>query len=265
MELFYNEMSYGTLPTIDMTLKFAGDAWQEEQLDLIDPKKFDRNKAILMTTDYWYKFAEQDFKNWKIIGTEVGFGMKDEVMIVEDNEVVVNYVGKPDLVIFEHAIGKLKVVDHKTTDYIKGDSLIKWKPHSQTAGYVVVAQYLAQHEGYPTSALTDSCIINMASRNAPSDKPKDGVVKPRFIRATPNYSPAELEEWRRGILAKCKEIKRSIVNDEWIRRENSCHIYGGCQFRGVCSVPPASRDIVLRADFVKSDPWVPYLSDEEIE
>jgi hypothetical protein len=262
MELFYREMSYGSLPSPDLMFKFAADAWIEEGMATADLKKFDQEQALLMVTDYFYKFGESDFRNWKIIGTETGFGMNNEVCIGEDANVVVYYVGKPDLIVYEYASDKVIICDHKTTDYIKSDSLIKYKPHPQTAGYVVVARYLAQHVGYPTSALTDRCIINIASRNPPAERPKDGVKKPRFIRATPNYSQAELDEWRQQILWKCADIKRAIVNNQWIRRENSCHLYGGCAFRGVCSVAPNARNIVLTADFTTSDPWVPYSTEE---
>lgn len=271
MEFFYREMSFGTLPSVDQMLKFCADAWQDPELlvhltelsQRKDPvSRFTPDDGMLMGSHYWWAMAETDFKSWKVIATESGFGLKDEVFIGESDEVVVYYTGKPDIVVYDLARGKLMVGDHKTVDYIKGNTIISFKPYPQAPGYVVAAKMIAKELGYDTE-VTDTAVFNITSRKPPSDKPRDGVKKPRCIRAFPNYSPEELIEWQDGVIMKCEDIKRAILSGYFSRHENSCHIYGGCGFRGVCSVAPRSRSICLKADFNREPLWSPYEPEEE--
>ena len=293
MELFYREMSFGEFPTSNSMQKFAADTWtkrtckecrrdadehdgldhpfdgQSMNVDFVknDPDYYDKFKgadgALLMALEYYNAFAAIDYKDWTIIGAEKGFGLKGEVVVGEDDTVKVEYTGRPDLVVLENSSQKVLPLDHKTKDSIPGNADRLFKPHPQTAGYIFACNRMAHDLGLSTQA-TDKCIVRMAARIRPTDKPRDGVRKPRFKNIYPVYTASELAEWQRDIMAKARRLRTAIEKDEFIPRESACHLfYNGCQFRGVCSTAPESRGLVLKSNFTKIKAWSPYNLEDE--
>lgn len=266
MELFYTEMAKGRLPEVTFLIKCVTDAWVEQGLHLPEALKSPGiikfgglEGGYIMAAQYYDIFAEADFKNWKIIAAEAGFGLKDEVKIGEDDNIIVYYVGKPDLFIYDIASKKVVILDHKTVAYIKNNIHIQYKPHPQMTGYIYAANILAKALGYK-DVNTDRCIMNVCGRLPPSEKPRDGIKKPRFVRVYPSYSAAEIAEWQQSIMEKCSRLRHALITNTWpmTGAPFTCHIYGGCAYRRVCSVAPGSRNIVLAADFNKVDPWRAY-------
>jgi hypothetical protein len=259
------------VPSMADALKYAATAWSElnmDELEKTNPKAWKafkgRDGAIIMASRYYETTFQHDIVNWRIIAVEYGFGLRREVLIGESDLVVVYYMGKPDLVILSKGDDQLMPVDHKTTDYIKGDTQRKYKPHPQTVGYIYAVNTLANTLGIERKSC-DRCCINVGARNEPTDKPRDGgPPKPRFTRVYPCYSPDEVEEWRQSLVAKAERMRQSIEAQMFLRNESACHLYAGCEFRGVCSVPPASRDVIIKANYSEGEAWVPYsISDEE--
>ena len=286
MEMFYHEMTYGALPTEHHMYKFATDAWGELDMqryakqDEKSREVFDKfggvDGARLMALEYYQAFAKAHFSQWTVIGAELGFGWKDELLLGEDDHVVVYYGGKPDLVIWDRAQNMVLPLDHKTKDTVPGNVSVMFKPHPQTAGYIfAVGKLLEQAKLAKTSdAAVDAlvggpkaptkCVIMMAARFRPTEKPRDGVRKPRFVPVYPNYSADEIEEWRQSVMEKCRRLRDSIERNVWTPRESACHLfYNGCMFRRVCSAPANTRDAILKSDFVKIDPWKPYDIEED--
>lgn len=267
MELLYHEMSHGTFPSEHHVFKFASDAWLEHKIEDFknsEPEVFDKFGGLdggrLMALEYYNEYAKAHFSNWKIVGPELGFGWHDELYLGEDDKVVVYYGGKPDLTIIDLASNMLLPLDHKTKDSIPYDVTSMFKPHPQTAGYIFALRELL----HKTANLGDvkppnRCIIMVAARLRPTEKPRSGVRRPRFVPVYPSYSLAEIEEWRTSVVWKCRKLRESIEEDFFPPRESACHTYNnGCMFRRVCSTPANSRDMILKADFVKINPWVPY-------
>jgi hypothetical protein len=220
--------------------------------------------AVKMALDYWRHFGESDTRNWRIIAAELSFGMHGEVMIYEDSELVLYWCGKPDLVIYETTGDNLVAVDTKTEEYIKSNFIQKWKPHGQTAGYVVALNVLAAGLGF--NRTVDRCIINGAARMV-VEKPRDNKPRPRFLRPRIIYNPAELDEWKENTFAKAKRLFNSYVTDTWTRADaHICHLYAGCPYRGLDNQPPGiPRNAVMETSYVKIEPWVPYQKFEEEE
>lgn len=276
MESFYHEMVFGTLPTDHQVYKFASDAWQEHDMERYktsDPEVFTKfgglDGARLMALEYHEAFAKQHFAQWQIIGAELGFGWKDELPLGEDDKVVVYYGGKPDLVILDRSQNMIMPLDFKTKDSVPGNSNVMFKPHPQTAGYIFAVskmleqqiQNLERTHGNPycLPKPPTKCIIMMCARFRPTDKPRNGVRAPRFLPIYPQYTEAEIEEWRQSVMEKCRRLRDSIERSVWTPRESACHLfYHGCQFRRVCSQPANIRESILRSDFVKIAPWTPY-------
>lgn len=293
MESFYHEMQFGPLPADSLMLKFASEAWKEhnmEQYAAMDPEVFDKfggmPGGLLMAAEYYEAFAKQHSTQWQVIGAELGFGWRDELPLGEDDKVVVYYGGKPDLVILDRAQNMIMPLDHKTKDAVPANASTKYKPHPQTAGYIFAVskmletltknQPLPNMEGVKTATealerariilpkAPTKCIIMIAARFRPTDKPRSGIRAPRFLPVYPNYDASEIEEWRVSVMEKCRRLRDSIERGVWTPRESACHLfYHGCSFRGVCSMPANVREIGLRSSFVKVAPWHPYTPEED--
>jgi hypothetical protein len=279
--MLYNEMSHNVLPDDNMMYKFASDAWREHKIDDYknsQPDVYDKfggpDGGRLMALEYHEAFAKQHYTQWQIIGAELGFGWRDELPLGEDDKVVVYYGGKPDLVILDRSQNMIMPLDFKTKDAVPGNASVQYKPHPQTAGYIFAVSQLLdcikkiqQIDGnriIPDVRPPTKCIIMVCARFRPTDKPRTGVRSPRFLPVYPNYIADEIEEWRLGIMEKCRRLRDSIERSVWTPRESACHLfYHGCQFRRVCSVPANIREASLRSDFVKIEPWTPYSVDED--
>ena len=268
LERCYNDVANHKSLTQARAIQHAVAAWKEMKMDELKqyaPKKFESfggaAGAVVMIDEYWRDYAQHDQQRWNIVAAEAGFGRKREVCIGENDRVVVYYIGKPDLFIIND--GRLIPLDHKTVNNIRSDLTKKYKPHPQMQGYIVVGEVLARQLGYDVTV--DRCIMNIAGRTPPSDKPRDGVKKARFIRIHPGYSRDELAEWRSQTLLKVTRLRHVLETDEWTRNEAACHLYAGCDYRGIDSVTPSARPDIINAGFVKVEPWVPYEVEEDDE
>lgn len=305
MESYYHEMQFGTLPSEHLAMRLATDAWvshsfehgpvcsrcgvhQQADATLLakpcmdhfanaDPEVFDKfgglDGAKLMMLEYHMAFGGAHYNQWHIVGAELGFGWRDELLLGEDDEIVVQYGGKPDLVIIDKAQNMIMPLDFKTKDSVPANAALKYKPHPQTVGYIFAVRKLL--EALSTNdddikALVQppkpptKCVILVCARNRPTDKPRSGIRQPRFLPVYPNYSMDEIEEWRVSIMEKCRRLRDSIKRNYFPPRESACHLYyHGCAFRRVCSTPAASREVSLKADFIKIEPWKPYTPDED--
>ena len=276
MESFYHEMQFGAVPDDATTARIAADAWRQHKIEdykNLEPDVFDKfggvDGAMLMALEYKQAFGQAHFSQWQIIGAELGFGWKDELPLGEDDKVVVYYGGKPDLVILDRAQNMIMPLDFKTKDSVPRNAAAKYKPHPQTAGYIFAVREMLnilESKNRASVKPPTKCVVMVCARFRPTDKPKSGIQAPRFLPVYPNYDATEIEEWRSTIVEKCRRLRDSIERGVWVPREgdSSCHLYyHGCPFRRVCSVPANIRESVLKADFVKIEPWTPYNPDEE--
>lgn len=220
---------------------------------------------ILMACQYYQQYAENDFRNWRIIGAEKQFGAHNEVMIGEDDKVVVFYHGKPDLTIYEIPTDALMPLDQKTKEYITNDVETMWKPHNQLAGYIYATQKIARDLGFDRTV--DRCLVSVCARNIRKTAPKKGEAeKPRFRRVRPTYSPQEIEEWRLNIMRKANRLRVMFEHNDVIRNDGTvCNgFFGhGCDYRGICSQPAGAREMIKKQDFVQVKPWSPLTEDDE--
>ena len=222
--------------------------------------KFDgKDGAVNMIRQYYDANFRLDLNNWKIIATESGFGRKKEVLVGESDKVIVYLIGKPDILLMEQ--NRISPLDHKTIDVVKGDEILKYKPHHQTIGYCLGAEVIAKSIGWDKKV--DRCIINICARTGPPKRPTTNKPFVRFKRVYPNYSPEEFTEYRRQKVWQAEALRKSIENDSWTMNDTACHIFDGCEFREICSKPPGARQIVIQSRYTKKEPWVPYETEEE--
>jgi PD-(D/E)XK nuclease superfamily len=263
MEIFYVKMrAKEEITPLDIT-DIALRAWHLCKIDDCakdDPEVFskfgDLSGAVLMLTEYYNTQYQIDKTNWTIVGVEEGFGLQKEIKLGETRQSIVYWIGKPDLVVVEN--GRLTPVDHKTVSRIDGTTISRYKPSSQMPGYVYACEELARQLGFHSRV--DRCVVNICSRTRPSDNPRSGKPKPRFIRAYPNFSREELLEWRQQIISKCDRLSVCIKTNTWNWAETQCHnIYmRPCDYLKLHSITPSARDTILMADFEKAIPWKPY-------
>lgn len=264
LELFYKDLSDYQKKLTDREpseynlVNAANTAWISCKMSELAEKnpvaynKFKGEKgAVLMTRQYWERFGELDLKNWVIIAQELGFGYGNEVLLYEDKDMVVYWCGRPDLVLYEKTLDTLVICDHKTKDYLKSNFLVSWKPHRQTAGYVKALQVLCTSLGF-TSISIDRCLINGGARLR-AEKPKK--EQPRFLRVLPHYTTDEIAEFQKQVGIKARNLYESLRTDTWDWRDASCHLYAGCQYRGIDSVTPASREIIIKGSYNQIEPW----------
>lgn len=263
METFYNALRDGKDITNDDVQRIALEQWVLHDLDSCadnDPQAFkafgDCAGAVLMLQEYYNSQYLVDKHNWKVVGVEEGFGLKKEVCLGETRNVIVYWIGKPDLVVVEN--NRLTPVDSKTVTRIDGHTITKYKPSSQMSGYVYSCEKIAKGLGFDIRC--DRAVVNICSRSRPSDNPRNGKKQPRFIRAYPNFSREELEEWRRQVVARCERIRTCLISGEWNWSETSCSnmFMRDCDYKKLHSITPSARDIVLYSDYEEGKPWVPY-------
>jgi len=271
MEAFYNAIRDQRPIAKSDIQTIALEAWAKNSLDasaLVDPDSFDKfgnlPGAVLMLEEYYNSQYLVDLQNWKVISIEQGFGLKKEVPLGETRSVVVYWIGKPDLVVVENN-SRLTPIDHKTVTRIDGWTTSRYKPSTQMPGYAHSCEVIAKQIGLDVRV--DRVVINICSRTRPTEKPKDGKKKPRFIRAYPNFTREEIEEWRRDVVAKCERIAHCLRTGAWTWSETTCHnmYMRPCEYLKLHSITPSARDTVLLADFLKSQPWTPYSISKEVE
>jgi PD-(D/E)XK nuclease superfamily protein len=270
MESFYNVMRDGGEITQQDITDLAMRAWVLCKIDdsaIASPKDFesfgDIAGAVLMLNEYYRSQYIIDKQSWKIVGVEEGFGLKKEIKLGETRQCVVYWVGKPDLVVVEN--GRLTPVDHKTVSRIDGRTISRYKPSSQMPGYVFACEELAKQLGFEVRV--DRCVVNICSRSRPSDNPRNGKPKPRFIRAYPNFSREELTEWRNQMVSKCDRLATCIKTGVWNWNETQCHNFymRPCDFLKLHSSTPSARDVIMLADFEEARPWKPYEPEGKVE
>jgi hypothetical protein len=268
MEAFYNSLRDKRELTQQDIQEIALVAWARNDLDACaaaEPDKFsqfgDLAGAVLMLQDYYHSQYLIDKQSWKVIAVEEGFGLKKEVFIGETPRVIVYWVGRPDLVVVENE--RLTPVDHKTVSRIDGFTTSRYKPSTQMPGYVHSCEVIAKSLGF--GVRVDRCVVNICSRARPSDSPRSGKKRPRFIRAYPNFNREEIDEWRRDVVSKCERIAHCLRSNEWTWSETTCHNFymRPCDYLKLHSSPPSARQVILLADFAEGKPWIPYKVQEE--
>ncbi len=268
MELFYNALRDKRELDTPMIKDIALTCWASNSLDACaaaSPKQFDEfgdlSGAVLMLHEYYDTQYVVDKQSWKIVSVEEGFGLRNEVLLGETRNVVVYWIGRPDLTVVEN--GRLTPVDHKTVARVEGSTVSKYKPSTQLAGYVHSCETIAR--GLGLDVRTDRCVVNICSRSRPTDKPRSGKKRPRFIRAYPNFTREEIAEWRRDVINKCERIAHCLKTGDWTWSETSCHnmYMRPCEFLPLHSATPSARPVVLQASFETGQPWTPYFVPKE--
>ena len=135
--------------------------------------------------------------------------------------------------IVEYAGGNY-VMDRKTTGTTLSSSYFdQFDPDNQMSLYTLASKVIY---GTPVKGV----IIDAA---------QVAVGFTRFSRGFTYRTDAQIEEWLVDLHYWFDEQARFAEKGYWPMNDKSCHKYGGCHFRKVCSKSPEVRDIFLQSDF----------------
>jgi len=135
------------------------------------------------------------------------------------------------------------VMDYKTTTSTLGSYYFdQYDPDNQMSLYTVASQ-VAFHT--PVKGV----IIDAA---------QIAVGFSRFVRSFVFKTPDQIDEWIRDLLVWLESAERFADKGYWPQNDKSCHKYGGCTFRGICSKSPSVRDKFLDSAFERRQ-WNPLI------
>jgi hypothetical protein len=104
--------------------------------------------------------------------------------------------------------------------------------------------------------LASKVVFNTPVKGIIIDAAQVAVGFTRFARGFTYRTDAQIEEWLTDLRFWFNQQADFAEKGYWPMNDKSCHKYGGCAFRKVCSKSPEVREIFLNSDFVK-EPWNP--------
>lgn len=132
--------------------------------------------------------------------------------------------------------GDVYVSDLKTTGHsLDGGYFSKFSPDNQFSLYVLAGRVALDQDA--KGLIVDALQIIVSDT--------------RFQRGMIQRSEAQCEEWLQGTGHWLRQMEQCAQEGDWPQNDKSCSMYGGCQFRTVCSKSPESRQRWLDADFAK--------------
>lgn len=137
--------------------------------------------------------------------------------------------------------GGYYVMDRKTTGSTLGGYYFDgYNPDNQMSLYSIAGRL----------------VYNTPVRGVIIDAAQVAVGFTRFDRGFSHRTEAQQEEWLKDLGYWLDQAERYAGDNYWPMNDKSCHNYGGCPFRKVCSKDPAVRQTFLESDFEKR-PWNP--------
>jgi hypothetical protein len=259
----FNSSRLDSKQIVDMSMKVWNDL-QMDELEKYHPKMYKefggRYGALQMIAEYAQRQLPIDYSTWKIVAAEAHFGRNKEVCIGETDKIILYWMGQPDLFVISG--DRLFPVDHKSIAYIDANTSKKYKPHIQMPGYIVAGQVLCKTLGY--NLPVDRAVVNCVARTDRTNKSGESKY-PRFKRISVTYNPSELDEWRNRRLRQAERLRHCFEFNDWLWNEYACSSVWNkpCQFQNIHEKPPEVRPIVINADYIKREFWIPGRTKEE--
>lgn len=100
-------------------------------------------------------------------------------------------------------------------------------------------------------------IYNMPVKGVIIDAAQIAVGFTRFERGFAHRSASQLNEWYDDTMRHIEAIQTATRENHFRKSSPSCNLFGGCEFRSVCSRSPEVRNNFLRGDFVQEKRWNP--------
>jgi len=133
------------------------------------------------------------------------------------------------------------VMDRKTTTSTLGSYYFEqFDPDNQMSVYTVASQ-VAFHTPVK-GVIVDAAQI--------------AVGFSRFVRSFVFKTADQIDEWMKDLYVYLEQASGYAERGYWPQNDKSCHKYGGCAFREICSKSPQVREKFLETHFQR-EPWNP--------
>jgi PD-(D/E)XK nuclease superfamily len=134
-------------------------------------------------------------------------------------------------------------MDHKTTTTTLGSYYFEqYDPDNQMSLYTVACQIA----------------FKTPVRGVIVDAAQIAVGFSRFVRSFIFKTPDQNDEWMRDLGHWLRQAEHYAEANYWPMNDKSCHKFGGCTFRDICSKSPSVRDKFLETAFERR-PWNPLI------
>lgn len=129
----------------------------------------------------------------------------------------------------------------------------------KTSSTTITSSYFDQYDPDNQMSLytfAGRIIYNLPIKGIIIDAAQVAVGFTRFSRGFTHRTESQLEEWLQDTYHWFAQAERFATEGYWPMNDKSCHKYGGCPFRQVCSKSPEVRQHFLDSNFVKAE-WNP--------
>ena len=129
------------------------------------------------------------------------------------------------------------------------------KTTGSTLGLSYFAQYSPDNQ-FSLYTLAGRVVFNTPVAGVIVDACQIAVGFSRFERQPVHRTEAQVNEWLADTGLWLVMLEQSAIENHWPMNDRSCHHFGGCPYRPVCSRPPSARQKWLETDYVRSA-WDP--------
>lgn len=129
----------------------------------------------------------------------------------------------------------------------------------KTSGSTITSNYFDQYDPdnqMSLYTLAAKVIYQTPVKGVIIDAVQVAVGFSRFSRGFTYRTDAQIEEWLADTKHWLRLAEAYATEGYWPMNDKSCHKYGGCAFRKICSKDPSMRQKFLDSDFV-THPWNP--------
>ena len=130
----------------------------------------------------------------------------------------------------------------------------------KTTGATITPKYFEGFNPDTQMSLYSFCgkaIFDLPIKGVIIDAAQIAVGFTRFERGFTFRTDSALDEWYSDTMITIHHVREATKNQEFPMNPTACGMYGGCEFRKICSKSPEVREQFLKADFVKREPWNP--------
>lgn len=135
------------------------------------------------------------------------------------------------------------VMDRKTTTTTLGSYYFEqYEPDNQMSLYTVASQVA----------------FKTPVKGVIVDAAQIAVGFSRFVRSFVMKTPDQIDEWMKDLKIWLRQAELYASQGYWPQNDKSCHKYGGCTFRDICSKSPSVRNKFLESSFERRA-WNPLI------
>jgi hypothetical protein len=135
------------------------------------------------------------------------------------------------------------VMDRKTTTMTLGSYYFEqFEPDNQMSLYTIASQVA----------------FKTPVKGVIVDAAQIAVGFSRFVRSFVFKTPDQIDEWMKDLGYWLHQAEQFVADNYWPMNDKSCHKYGGCPFRDICSKSPSVRDKFLESNFERNQ-WNPLI------